>query len=363
MPFSITTKTEMFVRSGRLCCLCLKQCNTNIEAAHIIDESKGGSNDADNGIPVCFDCHLAMGAYNDQHPRGNKLREEELKARRDRLYRLVDTGVIYAQIVAIRSRSEAADTAEPDLVEPSASPDGSTEAKRFLSILLSPSGLPDAPARKLNLFNERDRAWILDQLLAKAAENAQAISIIGPIVQSPTFPQSQAVLLLEHLVRAVTLYGTVTAKAELLRACSNELLSAVYDGLRVAFFDDLISIAKKDQFDEVNEIVPALVDHVDAIPEELHKEYVMMLLDQARSNSYRGAPAARRALMALPEAVAKLGMDAMDSKFLTWNSRYDHVKRFVTQYKHLANPNQVDLLNDLMSLSDKKFLEKYMTDD
>ena len=203
----------------------------------------------------------------------------------------------------------------------------------------------------------------MDQLLAKAEESAQAISVICPIMQSPTFPQSQAILLLEHLVRAVTLYGNVASKAELLRACSNELLSTIYEGLRVAFFDDIICIAQKDQFDEVNEIVPALVGHISAIPEELHKEYVMMLLDQARSNSYKGAPAARRALMDLPDSVAKSGMDAMDSKFLTWNSRYDHVKRFVTQYKHLANPNQTDLLNDLITLSDKKFFEKYMSDD
>src|SRR5262249_43766458 len=57
MPFSPDTKTRMFTRCMRHCCLCRKQCGTNIEAAHIIDEAAGGSNDEENGIPVCFDCH------------------------------------------------------------------------------------------------------------------------------------------------------------------------------------------------------------------------------------------------------------------------------------------------------------------
>ena len=105
MPFEINTKTEMFIRCGRLCCLCLKQCGTNIEAAHIIDESEGGSADASNGIPVCFDCHQEFPAYNDKHPKGNKFRPKELIARRDRVYQLVETGAIYAQLIAERSRS------------------------------------------------------------------------------------------------------------------------------------------------------------------------------------------------------------------------------------------------------------------
>jgi hypothetical protein len=72
-----------------MCCLCLKQCGINIEAAHIIDEAAGGSNDEDNGIPLCFDCHQEIGSYNVKHPRGNKIRPDELRARRDRVYSLV----------------------------------------------------------------------------------------------------------------------------------------------------------------------------------------------------------------------------------------------------------------------------------
>ncbi len=92
MPFDPAVKTSMFTHCTRLCCLCYKRCGTNIEAAHIIDESAGGSNDEDNGIPLCFDCHQEIGSYNDKHPKGNKFRPEELRARRNRVYKLVAEG-------------------------------------------------------------------------------------------------------------------------------------------------------------------------------------------------------------------------------------------------------------------------------
>jgi|GEM_PF-5109509 len=92
MPFDQAVKTAMFIRCNRLCCLCRKQCGLNIEAAHIIDEAAGGPNDEDNGIPLCFDCHQEIGSYNDKHPRGNKFRPDELRARRDRVYNWVVEG-------------------------------------------------------------------------------------------------------------------------------------------------------------------------------------------------------------------------------------------------------------------------------
>jgi len=92
MPFDPLVKTAMFIRCNRHCCLCHKQCGINIEAAHIIDEAAGGSNEENNGIPLCFDCHQEIGSYNDKHPRGNKFRPEELRARRDQVYKCLAEG-------------------------------------------------------------------------------------------------------------------------------------------------------------------------------------------------------------------------------------------------------------------------------
>jgi hypothetical protein len=96
VAFSPDVKARMFVRCMRHCCLCRKQCGTNIEAAHIIDEAAGGANDDENGIPLCFDCHQEIGAYRDSHPKGNKFTPDELRSRRDEVYELVRTGQIRA---------------------------------------------------------------------------------------------------------------------------------------------------------------------------------------------------------------------------------------------------------------------------
>ena len=103
MPFKPDVKTMMFARCHRRCCLCRKQCGVNIEAAHIIDEAAGGSNDFDNGIPLCLDCHQEVGSYSDKHPRGNKFRPEELRTRRDEVYKWVAEGrfVIETQNTAL----------------------------------------------------------------------------------------------------------------------------------------------------------------------------------------------------------------------------------------------------------------------
>ncbi len=362
MPFTVSTKTEMFIRCARLCCLCLKQCGVNIEAAHIIDEGAGGSNDASNGIPVCFDCHQEIGAYNDKHAKGNRIRPEELIARRDRVFHLVESGLIYAQLIAERARLAAHGGTRPVVADTAEPPRPSLEARRFLKVLLSADTPLDAPARKLSLLNEQDRAYVLDGLLRKAATDIRPIAVLGDIFQSDLFPETQSVLIAEQLVRAVTLYGDVAVKAELLRTVPPSILAAVYQGLRTALFEDLIGIVKRDQFVEVNKIVPALVEQVDAIPEELHKDYVLALLGQARSDSYEGAPAARRALSTLPEAVAKAGIVAMDTEFLDWNSRYDHVKEFAKRYRHLGTVKQKSILRDLVKLPHRDFVKKHIPD-
>lgn len=68
---------------ARHCCLCGKQCGVGIELAHI---DQNGTNDLDNGIPVCFDCHLKLGGYDALHPRGRKFGAAEIKACRDQVY-------------------------------------------------------------------------------------------------------------------------------------------------------------------------------------------------------------------------------------------------------------------------------------
>jgi HNH endonuclease len=113
MSFSTDVKARMFARCMRHCCLCRKQCGTNIEAAHIIDKAEGGSNDEENGIPLCFDCHQEIGAYRDSHPKGNKFSPDELRSRRDKVYELVESG----QIRPEPTKSSAAQTNAAVLIQ------------------------------------------------------------------------------------------------------------------------------------------------------------------------------------------------------------------------------------------------------
>ena len=93
------------------------------------------------------------------------------------------------------------------------------------------------------------------------------------------------------------------------------------------------------------------MQHVKDIPQALHKEYVLALLKQARSDSYKGAPAARSALTTLPDNVAKAGVEAIDADFLSWNFQHVEVRNFVKKYANLAGKVQRRMLEDFVNLS------------
>jgi hypothetical protein len=83
MPFSQQVKTDALVASGRCCCICHRFCGTKIECHHIVQEADGGPSTTENCIPLCFDCHADMLAYDPNHPRGTRYRPEELRLHRD----------------------------------------------------------------------------------------------------------------------------------------------------------------------------------------------------------------------------------------------------------------------------------------
>jgi hypothetical protein len=86
MPFSPEVRTRALLWCDRHCCLCKKACGINIEVHHLIPESEGGSDDIENAIPLCFDCHSDVQCYNLRHPKGTKYKPDELKTRREQVY-------------------------------------------------------------------------------------------------------------------------------------------------------------------------------------------------------------------------------------------------------------------------------------
>jgi len=54
-----------------------------MEVDHIVPKAEGGTDEYDNAIAVCFDCHAEIHHYNPAHPKGRRFRPNELKAHRD----------------------------------------------------------------------------------------------------------------------------------------------------------------------------------------------------------------------------------------------------------------------------------------
>jgi hypothetical protein len=88
--FSQTEASALLARCHRRCCICHRYCGVKIELDHIIPRREGGTDEIENAIPVCFECHAEIHSYNDQHPRGRKFRPEELRLHRDQWLKLVE---------------------------------------------------------------------------------------------------------------------------------------------------------------------------------------------------------------------------------------------------------------------------------
>ena len=362
MSFSANTKARMFIKSARLCCLCLKQCGTNIEAAHIEDKNKGGSNDESNGIPVCLDCHQEIGGYDSKHPKGNKFSHVELRARRDHIYKLVDSGVIFSQKVASQARARGAGskTALPADITP---PPPTFEATRLLAMMLDDKSQHNKFAGKIKLLSSDDRAYVLDELAKASPTNSRAVQILIEIATSTLVTAEESKVVIERTVRHVTLYGTTESKAAMLRDLPPQFLLDASEELREALFDEAIDTIKNDQFNEVNELVPSLESHLAAVPPSLHSDFILAIFDQSRSRSHEGAPAAKRMLKVLPNDLAMSSIQTIDGKQLCSASNHPEMKAYVTAYKHLASGQRIQMLDDFLSMSETNFLQKHVPDE
>lgn len=88
MAFPREQVSELLVRCHRRCCVCHRFCGVKMETDHIVPKADGGTDDIDNAIPVCFECHAEIHGYNDKHPRGRKFLPEELRAHKEQWLRI-----------------------------------------------------------------------------------------------------------------------------------------------------------------------------------------------------------------------------------------------------------------------------------
>lgn len=89
MSFPQRVVDQLLFRSARCCCLCHRYVGRHIEIHHIVPQAQGGADDFDNGMPLCYECHGKVDAYNREHPKGRKYQPTELKRHRDDWFAMV----------------------------------------------------------------------------------------------------------------------------------------------------------------------------------------------------------------------------------------------------------------------------------
>jgi hypothetical protein len=366
MPFNRDTKTRMFVRCARVCCLCFKQCGTNIEAAHIVGEADGGPNTEDNGIPVCMDCHTEIGHYNDAHPKGNKFTPEELRSRRDQVYTLMESGVLQALIIAGQAHhapltSSHASASLRKVPSVGAMPKPSKAAKQVFEAAKAGTVRGESFPRKLDLLGPQDQAYVLDRLLEHCDEGENLAALMA-VLASGLLGDERTLVIVEQVLRSVTLANDCSLKARFMELVPVELLKATEEGLRIAFFTEAISIMHANQYSEVNDITPAIPKAQDAIPNELKAAYVSALLSQVDSGAWHGAPAARRALAELPDGVATHALAGLELEYLRPEARRS-LLALLTRTKHIWPKPRKALFSDFTTMPWRDFTEKHLLAD
>lgn len=354
MPFAPDTKARMFVRCARICCLCLKQCGTNIEAAHIIAEADGGPNSEDNGIPACMDCHTEISHYDPRQPKGNKFSREELRARRDHVYKLVDSGALFAQVIALRSAVGSPNVRTP--ISDSA-PSLSEDSKGLIEAVKAGNVQGGRFPAKLQALSSDQRALIID-VLVKECDDKDAMAALGAVVKDSQTSANEKLVLAEQLLRKVTVSTDPDLKAEFLKSLPVDLIRSLDITLREAFFKDIIALINADQFEEVNAVVPALDGMLTALPPSLAGELVDALVDQAGSDAWRGAPAAKRLLETLPD---ELVVPALEAMTLSWrnSTRREVVESFLRKRRAKWPSSRAKMLNDYLRLKWETFVRRH----
>ena len=91
MAFPDREATELLAACHRRCCICHRFCGVKMELDHMVPSADGGPDTIDNAIPVCFECHAEIHAYNDRHPRGRKIKQDELRLHKEQWLELCKT--------------------------------------------------------------------------------------------------------------------------------------------------------------------------------------------------------------------------------------------------------------------------------
>jgi hypothetical protein len=83
MAFPVAEVAVLLAACKRRCRICHRFCGVKMELDHMQPRDDGGTDEIENAIPVCFECHAEIHSYNPRHPRGRKFRPDELRLHKE----------------------------------------------------------------------------------------------------------------------------------------------------------------------------------------------------------------------------------------------------------------------------------------
>jgi hypothetical protein len=164
--------------------------------------------------------------------------------------------------------------------------------------------------------------------------------------------------MLERLVRKLTIAGTATTKTAFMRAVPVDALREVNVALLEAFFIGIIETMNRDQYQEVNQITPAVVRVQQALPESLVEQYVVALVQQAASGAWQGAPSAASALTGASQEWGRIAYRELTGERMHAYQHSDHLRAYVRATEGLWPVSERELLTDFVQLDHFKFMAK-----
>lgn len=139
---------EVLAKSARHCCVCRQFLPLSIQVHHIIERSDGGTDDFDNLIPVCIQCH---GYIHTIPQMTRKFTTKEQKKCRDDVYEMVSVGKLPASRAMTRNELEVVSSILAETLSNSNNNEElSEEAMKLLSATLC-----EESSIKINRFSEK----------------------------------------------------------------------------------------------------------------------------------------------------------------------------------------------------------------
>jgi hypothetical protein len=158
-----------------------------MQTHHIVPKEQGGSDEFENCMPLCLDCHAEVASYNPRHPIGRKFTSAELTGHRDRLYEEVRNGVWPRAVPATNLDMDRKTLAEIVGALPS---DGAIQWARELEFrwLFSTRGLPPLLAFAHQYCSRPDKEFLDHDLEAMRRQFLSAIFELNAAVINFTTP-------------------------------------------------------------------------------------------------------------------------------------------------------------------------------